>query len=414
MTTVFHVDSEVGPLREVIVHRPGLELSRLTPDNVAELLFDDVLWPDRAQSEHDRFVEQLTERGVCVHHLGALLEESLDQVGARQFLQDRLTTATGFGPALDEPLDALVSETPAPELVNALIGGVLKGDVADRLPRSSSLLLESLGPDDFLLPPLPNHLFPRDSSAWIYDGLCINPMMMPARKRETVNLQLIYNFHPRFRVAPIPFLYGNDALSHEPATIEGGDILVVGQRAVLVGMSQRTTPQGIEELARSLFRHGTVDVIIVAEIPRRRASMHLDTVMTMVDRDAFVVYPFLPESMRSYVLRPSGAEGGYRVDGTTDLFRALADALRVDKLRVLRAPETPGSAAREQWNDGNNFLAVEPGVVLGYERNTHTNRYLRDNGIAVIPVVGNELGRGRGGPRCLTCPIVRDGVDHGA
>ena len=403
----FHVDSEVGQLKQAIVHRPGIELARLTPANVDELLFDDVMWAHRAREEHDTFVSQLEARGVVVHHFATLLAEALDEPGAREFLQDRLTTATRFGPALDKPLDDLVASTPGHLLADLLIGGVLKSDVSDRL-HEPSLLMDYLREDDFLLAPLPNHLFQRDNAAWVYNGLSINPMAKPARKRETINSRVIYNFHPMFRDAEFSYLYGNDSLSHEPATIEGGDVTVIGNRAVMIGMGERSTPQGVETLARTLFSVGSVDTVIAVELPRERAFMHLDTAMTMIDRDAFSVFPYLPHELRSFTLSAKGTGGDFTLQENKDLFPAVADALGLDKVRVLRTPIDKMGAQREQWDDGNNFLAVSPGVILGYERNTTTNRYLTDEGIEIIPVVGNELGRGRGGPRCMTCPIERE------
>ncbi|MCW2868630.1 MAG: arginine deiminase, partial [Marmoricola sp.] len=247
----FQVNSEVGTLRQVVAHRPGLELDRLTPQNVDSLLFDDVMWAPRAKEEHDLFTAQLRSRGVVVHEFATLLSEAIDQPGAREFLQDRLTTATRFGPALDRPLDLLVSSTPADQLAEILIGGLLKHEILPFL-HTSSLLVRYLDDDDFLLAPLPNHLFQRDNSAWVYDGLSINPMAMAARKRETINSQVVYNFHPMFAADVPKFLYGNDALAHEPATVEGGDVTVIGNRAVMVGMGERTSPQGVEMLAHRL------------------------------------------------------------------------------------------------------------------------------------------------------------------
>ena len=405
----FHVDSEAGRLRQAIVHRPGLELERLTPQNVDELLFDDVLWAERAREEHDGFVEQLRAHGVQVHYFGTLLEEALDEPGAREFLQDRLTTATRFGPPLDGPLDELVEQTPAHVLAEMLIGGVLKRDVAGRL-RTQSLLMEYLRDDDFLLAPLPNHLFQRDNSAWVYGALSINPMTKQARRRETINSRVVYTFHPMFRGAEMDIVYGNDSKTHDPANVEGGDVTVIGNGAVMIGMGERTTPQGVETLSRLLFQRGHVRKVIVVELPHVRSFMHLDTAMTMVDRDAFSVYPYIPDELRSFTLTPMGRGGDYRVAENVDLFAVVAEALGIDKVRVLRTPIDRMGAQREQWDDGNNFLAVSPGVVLGYERNTTTNRYLTDEGVTVVPVVGSELGRGRGGPRCMTCPIERDPV----
>ncbi|MGC4934305.1 arginine deiminase [Gordonia sp. DT30] len=404
----FHVDSEVGRLAQVIVHRPGIELLRLTPANVESLLFDDVMWAEKAQEEHEQFQQILRDLGVTVHLYQDLLATALAADGARDELKAELITETQFGTELDGPLRALLDERAPAQLAELLIGGVLKREAAPYLRGVSSLVLDSLGDDDFLLAPLPNHLFQRDNSAWIYAGVNLNPMARPARRRETINSRLIYNFHPMFAGEQFAFYNGNDPMQHTPATIEGGDILVIGNRTVMIGMGERTAPQGIEVLAERLFAAGAIDAVIVVELPRERAFMHLDTAMTQIDRDAFSVYPYLPDTLRSYTLTPRGSDGHFTVHENADLFAVVAQVLGIERLRVLKAPIDRLEAARAQWDDGNNFLTVSPGVVIGYERNVTTNKYLGDNGIQVIGLSGSELGRGRGGPRCMSCPIERE------
>lgn len=404
------VDSEVGALKRVIVHKPGLELFRLTPANIDGLLFDDVMWAEKARAEHDAFQQKLRSFGVEVFEFGSLLQQAIDAPGAREWLTDRLTTENRFGAALEGPLSRLLDSHDSRQLAGLMIGGLLKREAMPYLEGVDSLLLDYLGPDDFLLSPLPNHLFQRDNSAWIYGGVSVSPMAKPARRRETINSRLIYNFHPLFRDADFQFYYGNDSADHSKATVEGGDIHVLGNRHVMIGMGERTSPQGLEVLAERLFRAGVVDKIIVVELPKTRAFMHLDTAMTQIDRDAFSVYPYLPEVLRSFTLTAAGDSGAYTVVENKELFPVVADALGVNNLRVLRAPVDRLEASREQWDDGNNFLAVKPGVIVGYQRNVTTNKYLADQGIEVVGLDGGELGRGRGGPRCMSCPIDREAV----
>lgn len=396
---VMGANSEVGRLRAVMLHRPGDELKRLTPRNNDQLLFDGLPWVDRAQAEHDAFADLLRGSGVEVLLLANVLTETLAASGAARM--QGIAAAVDprrLGHALAGDLATYLRGITAPELATILTAGMTFDELPIG-PSTTSLVRRMHHGADFVIDPLPNLLFTRDSSFWIGNRVAITSLALPARVRETSLTDLIYAFHPRF-------LGVRRAYESHTAPVEGGDVLLLAPGVVAVGVGERTTPAGAEALARSLFEDDLAHTVLVVPIAQNRATMHLDTVCTMVDTDAVVMYPGVQDSLSAFTIHREDA--GLTIKGADPFLQAAADAMGIGKLRVIDTGLDNVTAEREQWDDGNNTLALEPGVVVAYERNVETNARLSASGVEVLAISGSELGSGRGGPRCMSCPISRD------